>query len=76
MWPNYSHNNADVVLTHRLAQHRLRAIDDEAKRRAVPRIIPAPEPVVCSCGHRVSRELVMHASLGTACPDCYDRLSN
>lgn len=44
---------------------------------------PAPRPpqkpaemVTCSCGHTVPKILVMSASLGTSCPDCYDRLSN
>jgi hypothetical protein len=32
--------------------------------------------VRCSCGHEVEPALVMNASLGTSCPDCYDRLSD
>lgn len=36
---------------------------------------PAVDMVKCSCGHTVSRINVMSASLGTACPDCYDRMS-
>lgn len=40
---------------------------------------PAPKPasnlVKCDCGHSVPRRLVMSASLGSACPDCYDRMS-
>lgn len=37
----------------------------------------APAPLVkCDCGHSVAPALVMRASLGTACPDCYDRMSN
>ncbi len=35
----------------------------------------APEMVRCSCGHTVPRSQVMQASHGTACPDCYDRMS-
>jgi hypothetical protein len=31
--------------------------------------------VLCSCGHHVSHALVMHASFGTSCPECYDRMS-
>mgnify|MGYP001586675630 CR=1 FL=1 len=31
--------------------------------------------VACDCGHSVQPISVMHASLGTSCPDCYDRLS-
>ncbi len=34
-----------------------------------------PELVKCSCGHSVPRALVMSASMGTSCPDCYDRMS-
>ena len=30
----------------------------------------------CDCGHIVEQILVMSASRGTACPDCYDRMSN
>ena len=37
---------------------------------------PAPELVKCVCGHRVPRSLVMNASMGTSCPDCYDRMSD
>lgn len=31
--------------------------------------------VRCSCGHTVNAEMVMNASLGSSCPDCYDRMS-
>ena len=31
--------------------------------------------VKCSCGHAVPASLVMSASTGTSCPDCYDRMS-
>jgi hypothetical protein len=34
------------------------------------------EYIKCSCGHTVPRIQAMHASLGTSCPDCYDRLSD
>jgi hypothetical protein len=34
------------------------------------------ETVRCTCGHTVPRAQVMQASLGTACPDCYDRMSD
>lgn len=32
--------------------------------------------VRCACGHSVEQSQVMSASLGTSCPDCYDRMSN
>lgn len=40
---------------------------------------PAPrrQPVMikCDCGCSVPSTSVMHASLGTSCPDCYDKMS-
>jgi len=41
------------------------------KRTATP-----PEMVRCTCGHTVPRTQVMQASTGTACPDCYDDMSD
>lgn len=32
--------------------------------------------VKCDCGHRVPAGQRMNASLGTSCPDCYDRMSD
>jgi hypothetical protein len=32
--------------------------------------------VRCACGHTCDKAQVMHASLGTSCPGCYDRMSN
>lgn len=43
-----------------------------AKRMARPPV----EMVKCSCGHTVPRGSVMSASLGSSCPDCYDRMSD
>lgn len=41
------------------------------------RTAPPPERLVrCDCGHSVEQVLVMSASMGTSCPDCYDRMSN
>jgi len=36
----------------------------------------AVEMVKCSCGHSVPRGQVMSASMGSSCPDCYDRMSD
>jgi hypothetical protein len=44
--------------------------------RSTYRTTPKIEIVKCSCGHSVPRHSVMSASLGTSCPDCYDRMSN
>lgn len=41
------------------------------------RTAPPPERLVqCDCGHSVPQVLVMSASMGTSCPDCYDRMSD
>lgn len=42
-----------------------------ARRAAAPPV----RPVKCTCGHTVRAESVMNASLGSSCPDCYDRMS-
>jgi hypothetical protein len=40
------------------------------------RTAPAVEMVRCDCGHMTISAQVLHASLGTSCPDCYDRMSD
>jgi hypothetical protein len=35
-----------------------------------------PDLVMCDCGHRIERIIVMRASRGTCCPDCYDHMSD
>jgi len=37
---------------------------------------PAVAVVRCDCGHMALPAQVLHASLGTSCPDCYDRMSD
>lgn len=41
------------------------------KKRAKKEVVMIP----CACGHSVPRDQVMNSSLGTSCPDCYDRMS-
>lgn len=44
---------------------------------AIKPIVSKPaEMVKCSCGHTVPKTSVMGASRGTACPECYDRMSD
>ena len=49
--------------------------DGEATARPARDNMAPVEMVKCSCGHTVPRPLVMSASLGTSCADCYDKLS-
>lgn len=44
------------------------------RRKRQPK--PQPALVRCNCGHSVPASQVMNASMGTACPDCYDRMSD
>ena len=37
---------------------------------------PKQVEVKCNCGHTVAKNMVMNASLGTSCPDCYDSMSD
>lgn len=32
--------------------------------------------VRCDCGHTVEAKVAMRASLGSSCPECYDRMSD
>ena len=33
------------------------------------------ELIKCDCGHSIAKQSVMHASTGSSCPNCYDRMS-
>jgi len=59
-----------------------KALQAEEALRVSEAAVAKPVPVAvqvsmikCSCGHTVSSTMVMSASMGTACPDCYDRMS-
>jgi len=39
-----------------------------------PRIVIEEKLIKCDCGHHTAHP--MRASLGTSCPDCYDRMSD
>jgi len=43
-----------------------------AERRAA---VSSVKMVKCDCGHTIPSISAMSASLGSSCPDCYDRLS-
>lgn len=49
---------------------RLAAAEDEEQGLRSGRLLPCP-----NCGDIVSSRLLMSASRGTACPNCYDDLS-
>lgn len=49
-------------------------LDDYEAQRLQP--APKGKLVKCGCGHTVPSYLVMNASMGTACPDCYDDMSD
>lgn len=76
--PNLKPLTRDEALAKLAAGETLSHREDwyaEIRMRPAPRPAASVELVLAGCGHRVPRASVMSASLGTACPDCYDRLS-
>lgn len=68
-----------TMIEMRLARTRRTTRINEVKQaRAAQPKRPAPvvEMVTCDCGCEIDKRLVMRASLGTSCPDCYDRMSD
>ena len=51
---------------------RLKELEGK-KIKPAPR--PAPQMVRCDCGHLVRAGQRMSASMGSSCPNCYDRMS-
>lgn len=48
----------------------------EKEKNKKPIIEKKVKMITCNCGHTVHETAVMSASLGTSCPDCYDRMSD
>jgi hypothetical protein len=68
-----------TMIEMRLARARRTTRIDEVKRERATQPATPPKLVVlvaCDCGHTVPRDQRMNASLGTSCPDCYDRMSD
>lgn len=66
------------IIRMRLAARRRNQMvaDQKARRAAAAAAAPPVEYVVCQgCGTEVPKRLMMSASMGTVCPDCYDRWS-
>ena len=56
------------------AEEALRVAEEASLKRVA--VAVEASMVRCSCGHTVSSMMVMSASMGTACPDCYDSMSD
>lgn len=54
---------------------RIRSLAALEGRRAATPLAPLRPGIRCDCGHTIPAASVMNASLCTACPDCYDKLS-
>ena len=57
------------------------AVDAEPSNEEIIAMLTAPQPkraqptmTLCDCGHYTSSP--MSASMGSSCPDCYDRMSD
>ena len=70
--------NRQTGIANTIHQLRYRAIRDELKLRKQQAVKPAPpvKMVKCSCGHTVPSGSAMSASMGSSCPECYDRMSD
>jgi hypothetical protein len=51
-------------------------LDELEAERLQPTVTPSTRMVKCDCGHTVPAALVMCASLGRVCPNCYDDWSD
>ena len=67
---------SNVDDAHITAWHALRRAYRNASSESTVQTSQSENLVRCDCGHDVPRELVMAASLGSSCPDCYDRMSD
>lgn len=65
--------DARYAIRQYLAHRRLAAITAERANRQHPAV--APEILCPNCGMMTAPSMLMAASLGTACPECYDALS-
>lgn len=78
-WTQYPEQKKLVNQTHTTYYHSLEhAWKPFADQMREIRENSKPEPIMvkCSCGHTIKKNMVMNASLGTSCPDCYDRMSD
>jgi rRNA maturation endonuclease Nob1 len=72
-----SHYTDDTRIAMKLARRRQIALDDEARARRATCPQVEPEIIHCpNCGMQTTRAMLMNASLGTACPECYDELAD
>lgn len=64
-------------ISERLCQMRFNSIESESKPVESESIEPVEVGlVIADCGHRCSKNVIMSASMGTSCPNCYDRMSD
>lgn len=62
---------------HMIDSARLSGIRVErAANPPAPKKLQPVEMVEADCGHIIPRRQLMSASMGSSCPDCYDRMSN
>lgn len=84
-WSASAAYSSDPARQEANAIHASRQAGYFAEKTAAPSETPAPvattesatvEMKKCSCGHTIPKHLVMSASLGSSCPDCYDKMSD
>lgn len=70
--PNYSPARGEWEQYQAIVSAHKRIFSCPPKSPSKP---PEMQFVKCSCGHTIPSGLVMSASMGSSCPDCYDRMS-
>jgi len=74
----FTHRTREEVVVQLLAGKKLDFGQDwsaQCRNKPTPRQAAPVTTTRCDCGHTVAKSSVMSASLGTSCPDCYDRMS-
>jgi DNA-directed RNA polymerase subunit RPC12/RpoP len=72
--PEYS---AQTIIKFNLARLRMYVLEDEKKRAQEKKQRQEPNFIACpNCGALTTKNNLMSASLGVACPACYDEMSN
>jgi len=72
--PFFSWSYSDAKTAER-RRELIKAIEGKKEEKADVVVKEVEVEVLCSCGHMVPKSLVMTASFGTCCPECYDRMS-
>lgn len=68
----------DYTARRGVVMNRLRGryAEIQSRKESEKKPQPVEKMVRCACGHTIPAHMVMRASRGTSCPDCYDEMSD